>query len=79
MLFAVTGVVVSLLTVPHWVAERRAVERHVKKARPAAGRQRCRAGGETFPFSAPGFVEVHVRVNKSRKQSQSMSVEFARG
>jgi hypothetical protein len=45
-----------------------AIERHVHKEGVASGGGGARGGAKAFPFGAAGFVDVDVRIDKSREE-----------
>ncbi len=52
------------------------VERHIEKARRAARRECRRPAGQAFPICTPGFIEMHVCVDRSREHVQSVRVHL---
>src|SRR5688572_28094034 len=55
------------------------IQRHVETERAASGGQRATAAVGTFPPSAAGLVEMHVRIDHAWKDVKTARIDLVRG
>ena len=52
------------------------IERHFEHRRRSAGCRRAGPGFESLPIGPAGFIEMHVRVDHTRKDRHERRVDF---